>query len=79
MPTATCGATAVPRFSWVNRFSEDPCEPGAHCWGSSGRRFKSCQPDVCKPALNSGFASEFTFPQGSEVGPGTNLGPVGRP
>lgn len=33
-------------------------------WGSSGRRFKSCQPDVSKHALNSGFRHHLQFQRG---------------
>ena len=49
-------------------------------WGSSGRRFKSCQPDHRKPALNSvgaGFLvqrSDGSFGQGQQCPEGITVG-----
>ncbi|SIN21172.1 Uncharacterised protein [Mycobacteroides abscessus subsp. abscessus] len=37
--------------------------PGAYCWGSSGRRFKSCQPDQ----VGGGFGALAGFPVGTSL------------
>src|SRR5271163_3132988 len=37
------------------RTPEHTCEPHFHSWGSSGRRFKSCQPDTVSPTEETGF------------------------
>ena len=45
----------IPRLvlNWAYGMSANPRERPFQGWGSSGRRFKSCQPDARKPALTS--------------------------
>ena len=58
---------AVRRFAQVSGISESLWDTGKRLesdWGSSGRRFKSCQPDQRKYALNCGDPYQVTRHRG---------------